>query len=253
MYPHCADRREGYRLPATDCCAGAFIAGLFCTLLVGCGSTPAPEQSAATTSSQTVPAAATKSATAGTSRDGKQEGQAVATDAAVAEPPIPPEATQQFESAIALMSGGNNTAAEQSLRSLAAAYPSYSGALLNLGILFTKSGRLGDAEQALRGAIERNGDNAAAFNQLGIVSRKLGRFKEADEAYQRAVAIDPNYALAHLNLGVLCDLYLQQPQRALASYERYLSLASEPDQKVTAWVAELRARLGAEPRSAKTE
>ena len=69
--------------------------------------------------------------------------------------------------------------------------------------------------RVIRDAIARNGNNAAAYNQLGIVYRKLGRFKEADEAYTRAVQIDPNYALAYLNLGVLCDLYLQDPQRAL--------------------------------------
>ena len=61
------------------------------------------------------------------------------------------------------------------------AYPTYSGPLLNLGILQVKAGRFEDAEKSLRGAVERNGNNAQAFNQLGIVYRKLGRFKEADE------------------------------------------------------------------------
>jgi tetratricopeptide (TPR) repeat protein len=124
--------------------------------------------------------------------------------------------------------------------------------LLNLAILQAKDGRLADAEKTLTTAIERN-DSAAAFNQLGIVYRRLGRFKEADEAYQRAIQIDPNYALAHLNLGVLCDLYLQQPQRALEAYERYLALAATPDAKVAGWVTELKTRLGNQQRSAQAE
>ena len=62
--------------------------------------------------------------------------------------------------------------------------------------------------------------------------RKLGRFTEADESYQHAVQVDPQYALAWLNLGVLCDLYLQQPERALEAFERYLALAASPDAKV---------------------
>ena len=115
-------------------------------------------------------------------------------------------------------------AAEGEFRALADAYPTYSGPLLNLGILQAKAGRFEDAEKTLRGAVERNGNNAQAFNQLGIVYRKLGRFKEADKAYQRAVQIDPNYAIAYLNLGVLCDLYLQQP-RARARGVRALSCA----------------------------
>ena len=84
-----------------------------------------------------------------------------------------------------------------------------------------KAGKLRGRREgaARRGRAQRQ--QRAAFNQLGIVYRKLGRFKEADDAYQRAVQIDPNYAIAYLNLGVLCDLYLQQPQRALEAYERY--------------------------------
>lgn len=166
---------------------------------------------------------------------------------------IPPEATQQFEGAVALMGSGNAAGAEQAFRSLSAAYPKYSGALLNLGILQTKAGKFDEAEKTLQGAIERNAANAAAFNQLGIVYRRLGRFKEADEAYQQALQIAPDYAIAYLNLGVLCDLYLQQPQRALEAYERYLQLATAPDAKVNGWVSELKARLGSAQRSARTQ
>jgi tetratricopeptide (TPR) repeat protein len=198
-------------------------------LLTGCGSAP-------------------------TDSDAKQEKAAAegAAAAVPAEPVLPPEAVQQFDRAVTLMSSGDLAAAEQGLRSLAAAYPSYSGPLLNLGILHAKAGKLDEAEQAIREAIARNGNNAAAFNQLGIVQRKQGKFKEASDAYTRAVQIDPNYALAWLNLGVLCDLYLQEPQRALEAYERYLATAAAPDAKVNGWVSELKKRIGAEPRSAQT-
>jgi len=171
---------------------------------------------------------------------------------ATAEPALPPEAVQQFDRAVNSMSSGDLATAEKEFRALAAAYPTYSGPVLNLGILHAKAGKLEDAEKAINDAIARNANNAAAYNQLGIVYRKLGRFKEADEAYTRAVQIDPNYALAYLNLGVLCDLYLQEPERALEAYERYLSLASSPDAKVSAWVTELKKRIGSEPRSAST-
>jgi tetratricopeptide (TPR) repeat protein len=153
------------------------------------------------------------------------------------------------------MNAGDVGAAEQAFLSLAAQYPSYSGALVNLGILQAKANRLEEAEKTLREALERNSAHAPALNQLGIVYRKLGRFKEADESYQRAVQADPNYALAWLNLGVLCDLYLQQPERALEAFERYLQVAPSPDQKVATWVAELKKRVGAgdQPRAARAE
>ena len=151
------------------------------------------------------------------------------------------------------MGSGNTGGAEQAFRSLGAAYPAYAGPLLNLAILQMRAGKLEDAQKTLNDAVARNGNSAAAFNQLGIVYRRLGRFKEADEAYQHALQIDPNYALAHLNLGVLCDLYLQQPQRALESYERYLALVATPDAKVSGWVTELKSRLGNQPRSARAD
>ena len=156
---------------------------------------------------------------------------------------------QQFDQAVVHMSAGDLAAAEQGFRALATAYPIVFRAAAQSGHPAGEGRQLEDAEKTLRSAVERNGNNAAAFNQLGIVYRKLGRFKEADEAYQRAVQIDPNYALAYLNLGVLCDLYLQQPQRALEAYERYLALASAPDAKVNSWVTELKKRIGSEPRS----
>jgi tetratricopeptide (TPR) repeat protein len=185
-------------------------------------------------------------------KSSKRRGAPEEAAGAAVEAPLPPEAVQQFDKAVSAMSAGDFAAAEQGFRALAAAYPTYSGPLLNLGILHAKAGKLEEAQKEISDAIARNGNNAAAYNQLGIVYRKLGRFKEADEAYSRAVQIDPNYALAYLNLGVLCDLYLNEPERALEAYERYLSLASSPDAKVNAWVSELKKRIGSEPRSAST-
>ncbi|HEX7013387.1 MAG TPA: tetratricopeptide repeat protein [Steroidobacteraceae bacterium] len=210
---------------------GAVVIGAFILFaLAGCGSAPsAPEQAAG-------------------SEQQKAEGQ----DMAVQDP-LPPEALQRFEQAVVHMTAGDSAAAEQAFAALAAEYPQYSGALLNLGILHMKAGRLEEAEKALRAAIERNANNAMAFNQLGIVQRRLGRFSEADQSYQRALEIDPSYALAYLNLGVLCDLYLQQPERALEAYERYMELAGTPDTRVNGWITELRRRLGAEPKAARAQ
>jgi tetratricopeptide (TPR) repeat protein len=165
-------------------------------------------------------------------------------------PPIPPEAMQRFERALTLLSAGDLGPAAGEFQRLAEAYPDYSGPLVNLGIVYLKSGKFADAEKVLQAATQRGEPNPAAFNQLGIAYRQQGRFKEADEAYSRALSIDPNYALAHLNLGVLCDMYLDDPQRALNAYESYLRLAPNADARVAGWVKELRNRLGvAEPRA----
>jgi len=94
---------------------------------------------------------------------------------------------------------------------------------------------------------------AALNNQLGIAYRKAGRFADARAAYERAIAADPALADAECNLGILLDLYLDDPAAALPHYERYQALAAEADPKVTAWVAELRARLGLVQRTAEAK
>jgi Flp pilus assembly protein TadD len=268
MYRRCAETGRGRLTASHWLLGGCLVASLLA--LAACGGSPTvksePNAEAVTTAG--APAAAVTTApastpvvTAGetqkpsTSKSAKSKAAVAdaATQAAPVEAPIPPEAQQQFDKAVTAMSSGNLALAEQSFRSLAAAYPAYSGPLLNLGILQAKAGNLDDAEKTLNEAVTRNGNSAASFNQLGIVYRRLGRFKEADEAYQHALRIDPGYALAYLNLGVLCDLYLQQPQRALESYERYLELVTTPDAKVSSWVTELKTRLASQPRSARTE
>jgi tetratricopeptide (TPR) repeat protein len=102
-------------------------------------------------------------------------------------------------------------------------------------------------------AIARNPDSAAAYNQLGILYRKLGRFTDAVESYQRALEIQPDYALAHLNLGVLYDLYLQQPDKALLEFESYVSIAGDSDAVVNGWIKEIKSRLSGAARSARSE
>jgi hypothetical protein len=54
-----------------------------------------------------------------------------------------------------------------------------------------------------------------------------------------------------LNLGVLYDLYLAQPQKALGEFERYVEIAGE-NKQVTGWLVELRKRVGA-PAPARTQ
>jgi len=214
---------------------------------------PAESQSTVTTSPVTAPVVETEtSKPASKPVKSKSAVADTATEGAPVEAPIPQEAQMQFDNAVSAMNAGNKGSAEQAFKSLSAAYPTYAGPLLNLAILQTKAGKFEDAQKTLNDAIARNG-SAAAYNQLGIVYRRLGRFKEADEAYQRAIQADGNYALAYLNLGVLCDLFLQQPQRALEAFERYLALAPAPDAKVNGWITELKTRLGNQQRSAKTE
>ncbi len=157
---------------------------------------------------------------------------------------MPARAAQQYAQALNLMRSGRNGDAELEFKELALAYPEFAGPHVNLGLLYMRESRYSEAEGAFKAALERNPNNAVAENELGIAERKLGKFTEAEAAYQRTIAIDPNYAPAYLNLGVLYDLYLAEPQKALEQFEHYLALAGE-NKKVAGWVIELRKRVGA--------
>jgi tetratricopeptide (TPR) repeat protein len=158
--------------------------------------------------------------------------------------PIPPRAAQQYSQALQLMKAGKTTDAELEFKQLIVAYPQFAGPQLNLGLLYLHDSKLTEAEAAFKAALQSTPGNPVACDELGIVERKLGKFSEAEAAYLRAISAEPNYAPAHLNLGVLYDLYLGEPQKALEQFERYLEIAGE-NKQVAGWVIELRKRVGA--------
>jgi tetratricopeptide (TPR) repeat protein len=179
----------------------------------------------------------------------------IAANGAVAAPdttPIPPRAAQQYSQALQLMKSNRHTDAELELKQLVVAYPQFAGPQLNLGLLYLQDSRLPEAEAAFKAALQVTPSNPIAGDELGIVERKLGKFADAEAAYLGAIASEPNYAPAHLNLGVLYDLYLSEPQKALEQFERYIEIAGE-NKQVAGWVIELRKRVGSPAPAAKKE
>jgi len=166
--------------------------------------------------------------------------------------PVPERAAQQYADALKLMKAGRAADAEREFKQLIVAYPEFAGPEVNLGLLYLRGSRLPEAEAAFKAALERNPASAVAGNELGIVERKLGKFTEAEAAYRRTMAAEPDYAPAYLNLGVLYDLYLAEPRKALEQFERYVQLAGE-NKQVAGWMAELRKRVGAPAPTAKKE
>ena len=142
-----------------------------------------------------------------------------------------------------MMRSGNASEAELEFKQISVSYPQLSTPYVNLGILFRKGGHLDQSEDALKSAVQRNGSSAIAWTELGATQRMRGEFKDAEASYEKAIAADPNYAAAFRDLGVLTDLYLGDPERALAAFERYKEITGE-DKPVSTWIAELRQRTG---------
>jgi tetratricopeptide (TPR) repeat protein len=152
---------------------------------------------------------------------------------------------------VGLMRAGNQAQAEQEFQALAAAYPTLAGPDINLGILYRKAGRLDKSEEVLKSATARNGASAAAWNELGVTLRLRGQFAAAASAYEKSISADASFAPAHRNLGVVLDLYLGDPERALTELERYQELSGE-EKPVSVWIAELRQRTGKKKPAAPT-
>jgi tetratricopeptide (TPR) repeat protein len=228
-------------------------------LLTGCHSAPsqparAPKANAGSASPVVSAAAVTPAAgVAGGANAAAPLNATAGTPAPAADTtPIPPRAAQQYSQALQMMKSGKTTDAELEFKQLIVAYPQFAGPQLNLGLLYLHDSKLSDAETAFKAALQSTPGNPIAGDQLGIVERRLGKFAEAEAAYLRAISAEPNYAPAHLNLGVLYDLYLAEPQKALEQFQRYLEIAGE-NKQVAGWVIELRKRVGAPAPAAKKE
>ncbi|WP_444931600.1 tetratricopeptide repeat protein [Microbulbifer sp. SSSA002] len=114
---------------------------------------------------------------------------------------------------------------------------------INLGIAHYKSGDEVKAEAAFLQALALDEKHPVATNELAVLYRKQGRFAEARKIYVNALAENPEYRPLIKNLGILCDLYLQDLQCALAQFEQYVQLEPE-DRDVTIWLADLKRRAG---------
>jgi Flp pilus assembly protein TadD len=227
--------------------AGAVVPAMVALLLAACGSAPPAKPTEA--SSEPVTASAGKS---GAATPGAKASAAGLTGAAGAAPgavpnvPVTARGKADFERAVGFMRSGNNTEAELEFKQVALQFPQLSSPYVNLGILYRKSGRLEQSEDALKTAVERNDGSAVAWTELGATQRLRGEFPSAAASYEKAIADDPNFAPAYRNLGVVSDLYLGDPERALTAFEHYKELTGE-EKPVSGWIAELRVRTGKPP------
>jgi Flp pilus assembly protein TadD len=159
---------------------------------------------------------------------------------------LTPGGKADFERAVGFMRAGNTTEAELEFKQIALQFPQLATPYVNLGILYRKAGHLEQSENALKTAVERNDASAVAWTELGATQRMRGEFPNAAASYEHAIAADPNFAPAYRNLGVVSDLYLGDPERALTAFERYKELTGE-EKPVSGWIAELRQRTGKPP------
>lgn len=116
-----------------------------------------------------------------------------------------------------------------------------------------QSGQFESAARQLETVLAADPANAPGWNELGIAYRRLGQFDSARAAYEKAIAADPILPDPQRNLGILLDLFVGDPVRALQHYERYEMLAGESAGEMKSWLAELRRRVDQAPRTAEVQ
>ena len=147
-----------------------------------------------------------------------------------------------YERAVSYMQQGDYERATVAWERLLEDESADANALANLAIAYMQLDRQEDALEALNKALAEDPAHPEAATLLAIEHRKAGRFDEARALYTKVLERHPDYALGHLNLGILCDLYLLEPQCALEHYQRYQALTQDNEQEVAQWITDLEQR-----------
>jgi len=149
---------------------------------------------------------------------------------------------RDFDRAVALLEEQDYERAVDLLEKIIERAPGVTAPYIDIAIAYQHLGKPDQAEEHLKTALELFPGHPVACNEYGLLYRKSGRFAEARAVYEKAIARFPDYYPVHRNLGILCDLYLNDPACALNHYEIY-GEARPQDKQVKMWIADLRSRL----------
>ena len=150
---------------------------------------------------------------------------------------------EKYRHAITLISSGDLDKAEAELMEFAEDHPELAGPWANLGLISIKRNKLEKAEELLHKALKRNPDMPQAYNLLGFIEKSRNNIIKARDYYIKAVELKSNYTLAHYNLALLYDVYIQDIAKAVAHYQKYMTLIENKDKKTADWLDQLKASL----------
>lgn len=150
---------------------------------------------------------------------------------------VPERGADELLKAIALIKGGNLPQAEANFEEIVKVRPDLAEAHFNLGWVKQQLKKHPEAVVHLQNGLQLRPGEARAYALIGASQRELGEFAAAERSYLAGLTVAPEYDRLHFNLGILYDLYLFEPQKALEHYRRYQSLQKTPDTRVAGWIA----------------
>lgn len=155
---------------------------------------------------------------------------------------LPTQAISEYQFSVKALRGGNQDLGELQLQNMLNEYPELSGPAYNLAALNKERGNIDQAKKYVALAVERNNDNFDAHNLRASILREEGDFEAAETVYQDILGRWGGYAPAYRNLGVLYDLYLGDPVKAIVYYRQYNKMLEQPDAQVEGWIVDIERR-----------
>lgn len=154
--------------------------------------------------------------------------------------------TEQMQAAVqAHASGDYEQAAEGFSRAADALQgdpPNRAKALANLGAALIGDGRYEKAVAALEEAKSIDPRQYQTRFNLGRAYTKLGRLQDARLSYMAAGQLAPDNPDVPYNLGILYEIYLNQPEDALDAYRDYLAKGGAEATRVQVWITAIELR-----------
>lgn len=121
---------------------------------------------------------------------------------------------------------------------------SLSGPWVLLGNIAVEEKQYKRAQDHYKQALKITPENINAFIALAKAQRLMGEFDVAQNSLAQVLSIWKDCPEAHLNLGILYDLYLNQPKKAQQHIEAYLFLTQYKNPTAVAWFNEIQGRTG---------
>lgn len=145
-----------------------------------------------------------------------------------------------FAAALKAQQQGDLATARDGYLALVKAQPGLQPAWYNLGLVALAENDLTLAGEACEGAIKAAA-TARSYHLCGRVARASGDLKAAAEAYAAGLKLAPDDAELHLDAGVLAEIYLGQPQQALAHYQAHVAAGGSRSDEAKQWIELLQA------------
>lgn len=145
-------------------------------------------------------------------------------------------ARTQYEQAFSLLQ--QQKSAEEALERLnrAIAYdPSFGDAyVLKSYVRLEVLPNIEESLAAARAAVQYAPQNPDSYYSLALVFEKQGQYPDAEQALQQALAVNPAYADVYFSLGTLYADHLNEPQKSVDAFRRYLELGGQSERATRA-------------------